>query len=115
MSIGGSQHCSDRHLAHALSRSGSARGLAICFLAVFSASVICEAIRGRRLPHNTNPTGLVNDLCRLCNDSSRAWTEHSVMLMRRADEAIYAAKHVGRNHARSADFRAPLETILGAN
>lgn len=81
--------------------------------AVEIANQICAAIRRRRLPHNTNPTGHVT-ISAGCATIIPAPGQHSTMLMRRADEALYAAKHAGRNQARSADVPARLEEVLEA-
>jgi diguanylate cyclase (GGDEF)-like protein/PAS domain S-box-containing protein len=82
--------------------------------AVEIANQICAAIRRRRLPHNTNPTGYVT-ISAGCATIVPAAGQHSIMLMRRADEALYAAKHAGRNQARSADAPARLEEVLEAS
>lgn len=79
--------------------------------AVEIANQICAAIRRRRLPHNTNPTGYVT-ISAGCATIVPAAGQHSIMLMQRADEALYAAKHAGRNQARSADVPArPAEAL----
>lgn len=66
------------------------------------ANQICDAIRRRRLPHNTNPTGYVT-ISVGCATTVPSFGQHSSLLMQRADQALYAAKHAGRNQVRSAE------------
>ncbi len=62
---------------------------------------ICAAIRGRRLKHNTNPLGIVT-ISAGCATIVPAFGQNASVLMQRADEALYAAKHAGRNQVYSA-------------
>ena len=64
--------------------------------AIEVASQICAAVSRRRLPHITNPTGCVT-VSVGCATLTPALGKHSTFLVERADNALYAAKHAGRN------------------
>lgn len=67
---------------------------------------ISAALKRRRLPHASNPTGLVT-ISAGCATVIPAQGMHPGVLMRQADEALYAAKHAGRNQVCSASEQAP--------
>jgi diguanylate cyclase (GGDEF)-like protein/PAS domain S-box-containing protein len=71
--------------------------------AIQVANQICDALRRRRLPHNTNPTGFVT-ISIGCATIVPSLGQHATVLMQHADEALYAAKHAGRNQVFSADL-----------
>lgn len=76
------------------------------------ANRICNAIRQRRLPHNTNPTGFVT-ISVGCATVLPAPRRHSNILLERADAALYAAKNAGRNLVRSASDP-PVEALAAS-
>jgi diguanylate cyclase (GGDEF)-like protein len=57
---------------------------------------ICEAMRVRMLPHCSNPSGIVT-VSVGCATLVPAFELHAVTLIELADEALYKAKHLGRN------------------
>jgi diguanylate cyclase (GGDEF)-like protein/PAS domain S-box-containing protein len=65
------------------------------------AEQICAGLRDREMPHTTNPTGFVT-ISIGCATLIPSLGQHSTILMQRADEALYAAKHGGRNQVRGA-------------
>ena len=75
---------------------------------------ICEALRLRRLPHNTNPTGQVT-VSIGCATIVPSLGQHVGVLMQRADKALYAAKHAGRNQVRSSEDQATEDVALEAS
>jgi diguanylate cyclase (GGDEF)-like protein len=60
------------------------------------ATEICDAMRARRLPHIDNPFGVVT-VSVGCATIMPAFGQHAVNLIELADEALYKAKHHGRN------------------
>lgn len=78
--------------------------------AVQVANQICDAIRRRRLPHNTNPTGYVT-VSVGCATIVPALGQHSGMLIECADGALYAAKRAGRNQVRCANELVSAEVL----
>ena len=66
------------------------------------AEQICAGVRRRKLPHTTNPTGCVT-ISIGCATLIPGLGQHSTILIQRADEALYAAKHGGRNRVCDAD------------
>ncbi len=69
--------------------------------AVDVAEQICAGVRRREMPHTANPTGFVT-ISIGCASVIPGLGQHPTLLMRRADEALYAAKHGGRNQVRGA-------------
>jgi len=57
---------------------------------------ITEAMRGKRLPHKGNPSGIVT-VSIGCATMAPAFGMHAVNLIERADEALYMAKRTGRD------------------
>ncbi len=78
------------------------------------AQQICAAILRRKIPHNTNPQGYVT-LSIGCATVVPSLGLHATTLMRRADEALYAAKHAGRNQVCSAHAQSSLNAALQAS
>ncbi len=66
------------------------------------AEQICAGVRRRHLPHSTNPIGCVT-ISIGCATVIPNLGQHSTLLMQCADDALYAAKHGGRNQVCSAD------------
>jgi diguanylate cyclase (GGDEF)-like protein len=66
---------------------------------------ICEAMRGRKIRHEDNPAGAVT-LSVGCATMLPAFGEHAVGLIELADEALYEAKHRGRNQVCASEARA---------
>ena len=60
------------------------------------AAEICDALRSRRLPHSLNPCGYVT-VSIGCATMVPAVGQHMASLVEAADEALYDAKHAGRN------------------
>jgi len=75
------------------------------------ANLICGAIRSRRLPHNTNPIGYVT-VSAGCATMVPALGQHSNALSEQADDALYAAKHAGRNQVCSAQSLVPGKALM---
>ncbi|MGD0547483.1 MAG: sensor domain-containing diguanylate cyclase [Terracidiphilus sp.] len=62
------------------------------------ANEICEALRGRRLPHSGNQAGIVT-ISAGCATLIPRFGIHSTDLIEMADKALYRAKFNGRNQA----------------
>ncbi|WP_348261492.1 diguanylate cyclase [Telmatobacter sp. DSM 110680] len=75
------------------------------------ADQICAAVRRRKLPHNTNPMGIVT-ISIGCATVIPSLGQQSSILMQRADNALYAAKNAGRNQVCGAALELPTECIL---
>jgi diguanylate cyclase (GGDEF)-like protein len=69
--------------------------------AVAVAQQICAGVRHRQMPHAANPMGCVT-ISIGCATVIPDLGQHSTILVRSADEALYAAKHAGRNQVRAA-------------
>ena len=78
------------------------------------ANLICAAIRGRHLEHNTNPVGYVT-VSAGCATIVPALGQQSCVLVERADAALYAAKHAGRNQVCSAEDNMPAQAARKAS
>jgi diguanylate cyclase (GGDEF)-like protein/PAS domain S-box-containing protein len=78
------------------------------------ANQICMAIRRKKIPHNTNPVGYVTVSVGCATVVPNAG-HNAGILMQRADEALYAAKHAGRDQVRQASHQAVLEPVLEAS
>jgi diguanylate cyclase (GGDEF)-like protein/PAS domain S-box-containing protein len=78
------------------------------------ANQICMAIRRAKILQNTNPAGYVTVSigCATVVPSAR---HHAGALMQHADEALYAAKHAGRDQVRQANHEVMLESVLEAS
>ncbi len=63
---------------------------------------ICAGVRRRQVPHSSNPARCVT-ISIGCASLIPGLGQHSAVLMQRADEALYAAKHGGRNQVCSAE------------
>jgi diguanylate cyclase (GGDEF)-like protein len=70
--------------------------------AIEVAKQICAAVCRRRMPHNTNPVRYVT-ISAGCASILPAPGHQATILMQRADKALYAAKHGGRNQVCSAE------------
>ncbi len=66
------------------------------------AGFVCESLRRRQLPHNANPVGHVT-ISVGCATTHPAKGQQASALIQRADKALYAAKHAGRNQVCSAN------------
>ena len=75
------------------------------------ADQICAAVRRRNLPHNTNPLGIVT-ISIGCATVAPRLGQHATILMQHADEALYAAKHAGRNQVCSAEHDLVTDCML---
>lgn len=64
--------------------------------AVLVANEICDALRSRRLPHRSNPYGIMT-VSVGCATMVPSFGLHSVNLVELADAALYQAKRYGRN------------------
>ncbi len=64
--------------------------------AVHIAEEICEALRGRRLPHTGNPPGIVT-VSAGCATMVPKFGKHAPDLIEMTDKALYRAKYNGRN------------------
>jgi diguanylate cyclase (GGDEF)-like protein/PAS domain S-box-containing protein len=78
------------------------------------AKLICMTIRHLKLPHNTNPIGCVT-VSAGCATITPTPGEHTTTLVQMADEALYAAKHAGRNQVCSAVHESTAKTALQAS
>jgi diguanylate cyclase (GGDEF)-like protein len=80
------------------------------------AGEICEAVRSRRLPHNGSPLGIVT-ISIGCATLVPAFGKHAPDLIAMSDQALYAAKHNGRdqmclgNPLEKCEESAQLETL----
>jgi diguanylate cyclase (GGDEF)-like protein/PAS domain S-box-containing protein len=63
---------------------------------------ICEAVRGRRLPHDCSPLGIMT-VSIGCATAVPSLGRHAVNLIELADEALYRAKRAGRNRICSSE------------
>lgn len=61
------------------------------------ADLLLESMRSRALPHPESPEGMVTISVGVATLSPRDRTGTTVELLRQADQALYAAKHSGRN------------------
>jgi diguanylate cyclase (GGDEF)-like protein/PAS domain S-box-containing protein len=78
------------------------------------ANQICTELRRRRLSHSTNPAGFVT-ISIGCTTIVPALGQHSSILMQQADDALYAAKHAGRNQVCSYQEETCATTVLAAS
>jgi diguanylate cyclase len=65
------------------------------------AQLIVQAVRDMRLPHESNPAGIVTISCGVAAFTPDEDAQVAVMLLERADQALYAAKIHGRNQVAS--------------
>jgi diguanylate cyclase (GGDEF)-like protein len=70
--------------------------------AVEVANQICIGVRRRRMPHSSNPARCVT-ISIGCASIIPGLGQHATVLLQRADEALYAAKHGGRNQVCGAE------------
>jgi diguanylate cyclase (GGDEF)-like protein len=64
--------------------------------AIEVAQAICDALRRRKIPHQDNPTGVIT-VSAGCVTMVPALGQNARNLIAMADEALYRAKHRGRN------------------
>lgn len=76
--------------------------------------LICSALRRRNIPHHTNPLGYVT-VSIGCATVVPTVGVHASTLLRLADEALYAAKHAGRNQVCNMDDGASNRESLQAS
>jgi diguanylate cyclase (GGDEF)-like protein/PAS domain S-box-containing protein len=66
------------------------------------ATEICESLRNRSLPHAASPHGILT-VSIGCATMVPSLGQHASMLLEHADQALYRAKHQGRNQVCCAD------------
>jgi diguanylate cyclase (GGDEF)-like protein/PAS domain S-box-containing protein len=67
------------------------------------AELICASLRRRKVPHRSNPTGYVS-ISIGCATIVPTMGQQASTLMQQADQALYAAKHAGRNQVCNANL-----------